>query len=210
MAGVRIGLVCDQLCAPPPASCLVGVSCERRLGLPWLYGHALQSGTWQVRVPRLRYDVGDAYQPELVCFAGDSDSLLLAESSLVWNLDFLMVFPFKTRLRETPSFFAGPRSATRIPRISRTCRLLTFPNTQKNSGRCPSQLAHDGGGRSTVATSSLHSKLRSEANGRRELVTSLGCDIHAAPKPMLATFRLRVLSRLRFLVLDLRIGNSTF
>src|SRR5277367_6515813 len=89
MAGVRIGLVCDQLRAPPLAGRLVGVSCERCLGLPWLHGHALQSGTWQVCVPRRRYDFGDAYQPELVCFAGDSDSLLLAESSLVWNLGFL-------------------------------------------------------------------------------------------------------------------------
>jgi len=61
--------------------------------------------------------------------------------------------------------------------------------------------------------SPLHSKLQSEANGWRELVTSLGCGIHEAPKPMLARFRWRrlcVLSRLRFLVLDLRIGNSTF
>src|SRR5271154_1195561 len=141
MAGVRIGLVCDQLRAPPPAGRLVGVSCERCLGLPWLHGHALQSGTWQVCVPRRRYDFGDAYQPELVCFAGDSDSLLLAESSLVWNLGFLLVFPFKSRLRETPSFFARPRSATRILRISRTCCLPAFPNTQKNSGRCPSQMS---------------------------------------------------------------------
>src|SRR5208337_1620496 len=111
MAGVRIGLVCDQLRAPTPAGRLVGVSCERRLGRPWLHGHALQSGTRQVRVPRRRYDFGDAYQPELVCFAGDSDSLLLAESPPVWNLGFLKVFSLKTQLRETPSLFARPRSA---------------------------------------------------------------------------------------------------
>src|ERR1700740_1065639 len=110
MAGVRFGLVCDQLCAPPPAGRLVGFSCERRLGLPWLHGHALQSGTWQVRVPRRRYDFGGAYQPELVCFAGDSDSLLLAESSLVWNLVFLMVFPFKTRLH-------GKRRVSSLDRV---------------------------------------------------------------------------------------------
>ena len=101
MAGVRIGLVCYQLRAPTPAGRLVGVCCERRLGLPWLHGHALQSGTWQVRVPRRRYDFGDADQPELVCFAGDSDSLLLAESSVVWNLGFLMMFPLKSRLLKT-------------------------------------------------------------------------------------------------------------
>jgi hypothetical protein len=35
MAGVRIGLVCDQLHAPTAAGRLVGVCCERRLGLPW-------------------------------------------------------------------------------------------------------------------------------------------------------------------------------
>src|SRR6516225_10824788 len=106
MAGARIGLVCDQLRPTPPAGRLVGISCERRLGLPWLHGHSLQSGTWQVRVPRRRYDFGDAYQPELICFAGDSDPILLAESSLVWNLGLLMVFPFKIRLQEPPSFFA--------------------------------------------------------------------------------------------------------
>jgi hypothetical protein len=68
-------------------------------------------------------------------------------------------------------------------------------------------------GRLVGITSPRHSKLRSEANGRRKLATSLGCDIHAAPKLMLAIFRWRrlcLLSRLRFLVLDLRIGNSTF
>jgi hypothetical protein len=64
----------------------------------------------------------------------------------------------------------------------------------------------------TLSWNQLHSNLQSEANRRRELVTSLGCDIHAVPKPMLAIFRwrLRVLSRLRFFVLDLRIENSTF
>src|SRR5208283_5191086 len=93
MVGVRIGLVCDQLREAPPAGRLVGVSYGRRLGLPWLHGHALQSGTGQVRVPRRRYDFGDAYQPELVCFSGDSDSLPLAAPSLVWNLGFLRVSP---------------------------------------------------------------------------------------------------------------------
>src|SRR5580704_7111992 len=89
MAGVRIGLLCDQLHAPTPAGRHVGVSCERRVGLPWLHGHALQSGTWQVRVLRRRHDLGDADQPELVRFPSDSDSLLLAAPSLVWNLGLL-------------------------------------------------------------------------------------------------------------------------
>src|SRR5271166_5282093 len=89
MVGVRISVVCDQLRAPTPAGRLVGVGCEWCLGLPGLHGHALQSGTWQVRVRRCRHDFGDADQPELARFPGDSDSLLLAAPSLVWSLGFV-------------------------------------------------------------------------------------------------------------------------
>jgi hypothetical protein len=44
-----------------------------------------------------------------------------------------------------------PRNSSRTLTISRICYLLTFPNTQRNSGRCLSRMTHDSSGCPTVA-----------------------------------------------------------